>query len=254
MSRMVSSTAKVVLLGVALWIHPGVNAQVPDTVVTAVDTSVTVTEAPATEKMRFDSITTVDAVQARDVSKQKVQQFRQDDDFWYANTKPDRRPPAVHEALIDKQWFRTLLWILIIAAFITIVYLFVTSGSFNLFRSKARKLAGHSGATIEAENLFDVDFDTEIARARANREFASAIRLHYLHCLVLLANAGVMEYNENTTNSEYVSRLYRTPYYQDFFRLTRRFEYAWYGKFPVPERAFATVEAEFTQFKNRIHP
>jgi hypothetical protein len=39
-----------------------------------------------------------------------------------------------------------------------------------------------------------------------------------------------------------------TKYYQDFFRITRNYEYSWYGKFEVNEDAYRIIRQDFEQF------
>jgi hypothetical protein len=46
--------------------------------------------------------------------------------------------------------------------------------------------------------------------------------------------------------------LYETPYHKNFFRLTRNFEYTWYGKFPLSPDVFALLQKDFVNFKQQL--
>ena len=53
-------------------------------------------------------------------------------------------------------------------------------------------------------------------------------------------------------NFDYLSQLYSTGYYNDFFRLTRNYEYTWYGKFNVNPEAFGIIKTEFENFYRKL--
>ncbi len=61
-----------------------------------------------------------------------------------------------------------------------------------------------------------------------------------------------MQYKEDLTNSAYEMQLRQSPYYGPFKKLTRHFEYTWYGQFPVSPEVFANIEIDFSTFKNSM--
>jgi hypothetical protein len=44
-------------------------------------------------------------------------------------------------------------------------------------------------------------------------------------------------------------QLQPTAYYRDFFRVTRHYEYSWYGEFNVSADAYSIIRHEFDQFE-----
>src|ERR1043166_6386033 len=74
-------------------------------------------------------------VDVRDVSPQKIDQLKKDDDYWYANLEPEKKqlkPVATKKgkgnqededdtSLMDRPWFSNLLWIIILCSFIAVV-------------------------------------------------------------------------------------------------------------------------------------
>jgi hypothetical protein len=86
----------------------------------------------------------------------------------------------------------------------------------------------------------------------ALKNFRLAVRLQYLQTLVLLSGKGLLQYKEESTNSDYLMQVYATPYYGPFKKLTRHFEYVWYGQFEVGPDAYRNIETDFTTFKNSM--
>jgi hypothetical protein len=62
----------------------------------------------------------------------------------------------------------------------------------------------------------------------------------------------LIDYRFGRTNQDYVSDMHHHPQYDTFFRLTRHFEYIWYGQFPLSAEAYQHLQAEFIQFKNSL--
>ena len=54
------------------------------------------------------------------------------------------------------------------------------------------------------------------------------------------------------TNSDYLAQLYNTSYYKNFFRLTRNFEYVWYGKFDISAEAFQMIQQDYKNLKEQV--
>lgn len=80
---------------------------------------------------------------------------------------------------------------------------------------------------IEDDNIYGVDFDAAIAAAVASRDCRQAVRLHYLHTLRLLADAGLIEWQLSKTPTAYTHE-----YDDERFRwMSREFMRVRYGGF-----------------------
>jgi hypothetical protein len=99
-----------------------------------------------------------------------------------------------------------------------------------------------------AEDIQEINFDAAIDEAIAVRNFRLAVRLLYLQTLKQLTNAGHIAYKPDKTNQQYVQELATTALQSDFSKLTRRFEFVWYGDFPVDNSRFTSIRDEFNQF------
>jgi len=74
----------------------------------------------------------------------------------------------------------------------------------------------------------------------------------YLRTLRDLSLRNLITYTHEKTNSDYLFQLAGTPFYKSFFRLTRDFDYSWYGHFPISPDSFTTIQNEFNAFKQQL--
>jgi hypothetical protein len=122
----------------------------------------------------------------------------------------------------------------------------------NIVGRKQSITAEKTGEDITAENIFDINYQKEIEKAVNAGDYRLAIRLMFLRSLKQLAQKRIIEYKQERTNFDYLSQLYSTGYYNDFFRLTRNYEYTWYGKFNVNREAFGIIKTEFENFYRKL--
>ena len=97
------------------------------------------------------------------------------------------------------------------------------------------------------ENIHEIDFDTAVDEAVSLRNFRLAIRLLYLQTLKHLSDTGHIDYKPDKTNRQYVYELANSSLQPDFERLTRQFEFVWYGDFSIDEARFITLQTAFKQ-------
>src|SRR6185369_2616844 len=98
------------------------------------------------------------------------------------------------------------------------------------------------GEDNSSENIFDINYQREIEKAVNAKDYRLAVRLMFLRLLKQLSQKKIIEYEQERTNLEYLSELNATGYYNDFFRLTRNYEYVWYGKFDVSRETFGVIK------------
>ncbi len=128
---------------------------------------------------------------------------------------------------------------------------FLIASDVKLFRKKAAVLQPTADAAIN-EDIFSVNYEQELEKAIANQNYRLGVRLMYLHVLRLFSEKEIIQYKMERTNSDYLLQLYNTYYYKDFFRLTRNFEYVWYGKFDISAAAFEMIRMDHTKIKGLL--
>ena len=228
---------------------------------TYTDTSISITDSvyvgTASEpQSKFDSITNYDipSYQAYPIPDSVLSDLKKDDAFWYANKVPKRQKADeidfkdYEEPFYAQNWFRTLLWIIIIGAFIAVLVWFLIASDVRLFRKKATLLQSDHDINV-GEDIFSINYEEELQKAIANKNYPLGVRLMYLHVLRLFSDRNIIHYKIERTNSDYLLQLYNTSYYKDFFRLTRNFEYVWYGKFDISPEAFNMIGQDYTKLK-----
>jgi hypothetical protein len=228
-----------------------------------IDTLVTEDSAyiPITEEVaKFDSLNFYDIPSfiAYEIPDSALQNLKKDEAFWYVNKVPKRqKPPELDpnkkysEPFYLQNWFRTLLWIVIIGAFIAVLVWFLIASDVKLFRKKAAVLQSAEDIAIN-EDIFSINYEQELEKAIANENYRLGVRLMYLHVLRLFSEKDIIQYKMEKTNSDYLLQLYNTSYYKDFFRLTRNFEYVWYGKFDISSAAFEMIRQDHTKIKSLL--
>lgn len=193
-------------------------------------------------------------VAERKVPDSIIRRFQNDVAFWYANRalpKKKVEKPSMFLRLVQEQWFRNLMWLIICLAFGAVLIWFLATSNVRLFRKPPETIENFTD-TITAENIFSIDYEKEIEKASRQGAFRLATRLHYLQLLSIMASRELIRYKQDATNSDYLFQLAGTTYYKPFFVLTRHFEYIWYGQFEVSAPLYAAVQNDFVSFKKEL--
>jgi hypothetical protein len=104
------------------------------------------------------------------------------------------------------------------------------------------------------EDIEEMDFEQLIRQAKQKKQYRRAVRLLYLETLKTLTRQQLIHWQPNKTNHDYLEELKGAACYQDFFDLTLRFEYVWYGDFPIGEAGFSNTEKTFQHFQLQLLP
>ena len=153
---------------------------------------------------------------------------------------------------MDQSWFLNLLWIIMLCSFIGAVVWYLVSSNVGLFRRESKKIIEEETAEELPEDIFTINYEKEIQKAVDARNYRLAVRLWYLRTLKELSSRNIIDYRHEKTNNDYVNSLFGGRFYRDFFRLTRNFEYTWYGQFDLSEQAYELMRKDFVNFKNSL--
>ncbi len=213
-------------------------------------------EPVSTSISRFDKIISgvMPLPGIRRVPDSVVRKLQQEDVFWYANeewAKP-RIQQSKRKTFIEAEWFKTLMWMLIVGAFMAAIIWYLASTNFTMFRKKTAVFR-NSKDEFESENIFEIHYDTEINKAVEEKNFRLATRLMFLQLLKHLSERNIIQYKQDRTNFDYLMQLSNTGFYRDFFRLTRNYEFAWYGKHDPGAEGFSIISNEFKNFNTKLH-
>ena len=200
----------------------------------------------------FDSIREAHSPVERKLPDSVVKAIKANDAYWYADQAPQKEEQTQNNKPVRSSGlFNFLFWFLMIGAFIALIVWFLSSSNIRLFRKRQKNIDGTLEEPV-SENIFELDFEKELAKAIAAGDYRMAVRLMYLRTLRQLSDRQLINYTHEKTNTDYLFQLSGTSYYHSFFRLTRNFEYTWYGGFPLTAEAFERMQSDFSGFKQQI--
>lgn len=209
-----------------------------------------------------------------------IQKLRNEDDFWYVKSvekfkkdaerlRYDRKyrdslskagliPPDEQDFTEEptgnewylQPWFSNLIWITIVSIFVAAVIYFLLSNRINFFSRKAAN--AHSEEATAEDDLHNASHDSLLAKYIAQNNYRLAVRVLYLQLLKMLSERSIISYQPQFTNTHYLQQLSATSLYGDFFKVTRYYEYIWYGEFPVSEDTFRKVSNDFANMKKEV--
>ena len=143
---------------------------------------------------------------------------------------------------------------LLIAAFAGLIIWLIT----RLFHIDLLKLFGKKKKdegipyTEQTENIHEINFDDALGKALQDRNYRLAVRLLYLRSLKQLNDAGLIHWRIEKTNLAYLNELENPEYKRLFGALTVRFEYVWYGDFPINNEVFQNIDSLFRDFSSGL--
>lgn len=242
------------------FIQANVAAQenpVADTAIISESDSSASTEQTDTEyekpKYFDDKVALTDSIELRQVPGRIVDSLKKDDAFWYADHVFEKKQKETKDFKVSKpsgQWLNLTILMIVVVIFLGILlwYLFQN----NIIRRNRTILSGQKEKDAVEENIFEINYQREIEKAITAGDYRFAIRLMFLRLLKDLSLKKIIQYKQERTNFDYLSQLYSTAYYNHFFRLTRNYEYTWYGKFEVSSEAFAGIKNDFENFDHKL--
>lgn len=146
---------------------------------------------------------------------------------------------------------QVLIWGLLITAILYAVYRIVIGDRSAIFGKKSPKHEQERGHQ-DIEDITDSNWEQLLRKAEQTGDLRLSIRYSYLLLLQVLQEAELIRYRSDKTNFQYAGELADTPYKQTFRKLTRQYEYAWYGNFPVSAEMHALHMQELFTLKQLV--
>ena len=97
------------------------------------------------------------------------------------------------------------------------------------------------------EDISQLNFDVLVAAAIESKQYKLAVRYLFLKSLKLLSENGIIELRNNKTNHQYLSEIKNQGISFAFQIATARFEWVWYGDFPVDENVMKSSQNDFNK-------
>jgi hypothetical protein len=106
--------------------------------------------------------------------------------------------------------------------------------------------------TVLEENIHRDKLEAALEKALSERRYRLAARITYLIALKRLADAGQIQWKPDRTNRSYLHEIDGTPLREPFSRLTRLYEYVWYGDFDITGEHYRQIEADFNELNRHL--
>jgi hypothetical protein len=195
----------------------------------------------------FPEIITPPKRAERQITDDKWLKLTRDEDFRY----DDPKPPVVKNE--GSGWWTkmfmsffsflastagNIIIIAIVVLIILVIVIRIVQLNGNVFFAKKDKKLG----SVETDELSDEyipdDWEKVIREAAKAGNYRLAVRHGYRYLLSLLQEKNMITFQVAKTNYQYVFELAGTQLHKPFMQLTRDYEYAWYGGFPIEEDRF----------------
>ena len=151
-----------------------------------------------------------------------------------------------------------IIWTIIIVSVIIIIWLLSRSELAGLIKPKAKATAFNF--TDITDDLTQINFDNKINEALKTNDLRLAIRWNYLKVLFVLDKNGIIVFAPYKTNIDYSNDLLtkstregEKKLHSGFMRLSRIYEYVWYGQFSINENDYQNYAAEFEEYQKQLN-
>lgn len=137
----------------------------------------------------------------------------------------------------------------LVIAIVVFIVIKVIGLDLKLFSGKSKKMDIPFTETLE--NIHEIDFDEELEKALQSGNYRLVVRLLYLKTLKQLTDKSLIDWQPEKTNQAYVAELADEQYKLEFSKLTKQFEYIWYGEFFIDRNTFEPIQQSFQQFNQQ---
>lgn len=185
------------------------------------------------------------------MKKEKEFLYANDPSYWKEEKQPED-PAAIKmiEAFAKSPLLKGIMYLLIACAAIFVIYQVMIVNNFFIF-SKYKRNKNVTASTDE-EDLAANDLDQKISQAIQSLDFRGATRYLFLKTLKLLSERNHINLLAKATNREYVRQMHQHHHAKDFEKLTRIYEYVWYGGFNPNHHQFESIHQNFNQFIAKV--
>lgn len=202
---------------------------------------------------------TSSSVDVRQFDGQKLDDYRSDNNFQYELAKPEE------EGFLARLWNRIQNWFLRILGSgtastiwdiawrvgVVVVFVYFIIKLFGvevttLFKPNKVKTLDYE---VNEEQLDNINFEVEIAKALSEKQWRFAIRLIYLNALKLMGDSGLLKVKKGKTNRDYLYEISGKGVEKDFERLSFIFDYTWYGHFDANDAIAEEAQGHFSRIQ-----
>ncbi|WAC03227.1 DUF4129 domain-containing protein [Lacinutrix neustonica] len=150
-------------------------------------------------------------------------------------------------------WFilRILPYILLAGLVFLLIRFFLKVNAKHFISGKTKK--GTMAFTDEEQIIKNEDITILISEAVKQNNYRLAIRYYYLWSLKTLTEAHIIDWQPQKTNEDYKKEIVSNTMLSQFEKITRIYDYIWYGEFEIDAPKFEHLKLEFITLNNQIN-
>ena len=202
-----------------------------------------------------------DSAGAHRITTMQWQQLTSDKAFGYKNEveqiKPPPPPPKYLGVLERMLMFFTrgvgkvIIWIIVLSLLCLLLYFVVGKNLGGIFRRSKKIMSGLKN-TEDDENIYTTNWEALMNKAKEENNLQLSVRYGYMWLLQLLQQRQLINYKQDKTNFEYYQELAKTTYKLQFQQLSRKYEYAYYGNYPLSARDYSDFISVFESMRRDL--
>lgn len=158
------------------------------------------------------------------------------------------QPSSVNTVL--NSWPLKIFFWLMALVFIVLIFYKVIFKSQIFTRKKEVRSPEEEESVQELNELSE--YDLLINEAENKNEFNLATRYLFLKTIKHLSEKSLISFTPEKTNKDYLNEMHKHNYFEEFAKLTRDYEYVWYGKFLIGETAYQKLKEGFAFFNQKV--
>lgn len=140
----------------------------------------------------------------------------------------------------------------VVALVLVILYFIFKNIKLN---KKAKQAGVPSFLSHDDEDIREMDIPSMLQKALADKDFKLAVRLYFLLLLRNLHDAGMIKWEKDKTNRDYLTEMFsKENLYDEVRKLTLHYEEVWYGDHHFPEASLLSLISRFESIQSKINP
>lgn len=149
-------------------------------------------------------------------------------------------------------WFclRILPFIVLGVLLFLLIRFFLKVNNRNLIYGEKNK--GEIIFTDEEHIIKNEDINALITEAVKQKDYRLAIRYYYLLALKELSENEVIDWQQQKTNADYFNEIKTKTLQTKFGKITRIYDYIWYGEFKVDAPKFENLKLDFINLNKQV--
>ncbi len=198
---------------------------------------------------------------------EKLENLRQDPAFDYSESPVEENWWTKFKQYLNLQWQKLLGWLLkdieaagfllFLLEMLPYLILLTVLGFLVYLFTKLNPAASMLSSKKEGNLLFTKEEDiikfenipSLIEQAVASADYRLAVRYHFLYLLQQFSRRGFIIYDNTKTDEDYLHEI-KEEFKPQFQKLSRIYDYIWYGRFDTAEETYYRIAKEFRKMEN----